>query len=248
MYTFKSRVRFSETGDNGKLTLPHLISYFQDCSNLHSESIGIGRRELEKINRAWFLCSWQIIINDMPGMDENIEVETRAYGFNGFYGNRNFMIYDDKKKLRAYANSIWFYVDTVKGKAVKYVPEAGNTFPIDEEFPMEKADRKIIVPKEAERVFSEERLRVRKSHLDTNFHMNNREYVRVATDYIPESIDFDEGRLKELRVEYRKAAVISDIMIPVYCYDRAAGRIYVSLENENEDVYAKVELAYRPEN
>ena len=41
-YSFNSRVRYSETGENGKLTLPGVLNYFQDCCTFHAESVGLG--------------------------------------------------------------------------------------------------------------------------------------------------------------------------------------------------------------
>ena len=36
MYTFESRVRFSEADNTELLTLPVLVNYFQDCSTIQS--------------------------------------------------------------------------------------------------------------------------------------------------------------------------------------------------------------------
>ena len=242
MYKFTSRVRFSETAKDNKLTIPHLISYFQDCSNFHSNSIGLYKDKLLGMNRAWFLSSWQIVINRRTDIDEEIEVETRAYEIKGFYGLRNFIMYDANKEVCAYANSIWFYVDTIKGKPIKYEWE-GAGFEIDEEFPMEKADRKIVIPSGLEKIIKADALRVRESHLDSNCHMNNREYVRIALDFMPESLDLD--KIRQIRVEYKKAAVLNEIMIPVYHFDDSNNRIFVSLDNEAGENFAKVEFELR---
>lgn len=243
MYTFKSTVRFSETGKDSKLTIPHLISYFQDCSTLHGNKAGLDRKKLIKMERAWFLSSWQIVINKRPGIDEKIEVETRAYEIRGFYGLRNFIMYNEAKEVCAYANSIWFYVDTKKGRPVKYEQKEGTGFEIDEEFPMEKADRKIIIPENADKIIKGDRLKVRESHLDSNYHMNNREYVRIALDFMPDSFDIDD--LRQIRVEYKKAAVLDEIMVPVYYFDVENKKIFVSLENEAGENFAKVEFELR---
>ena len=243
MYTFKSRVRFSETGKDSKLTIPHLISYFQDCSTLHGNKAGQTREKLINKERAWFLSSWQIVLNSRPGIDEELEVETRAYEIKGFYGLRNFIMYNEKNEVCAYANSIWFYVDTKKGKPVKYEQEEGKGFEIDKEFPMEKADRKIAIPENIERIIKADRLKVRESHLDSNYHMNNREYVRIALDFMPEN--FDVESLRQIRVEYKKAAVLGETMLPVYYYDKKNNRIFVSLENEDGENFAKVEFELR---
>lgn len=46
-YFFTSRIRYSEIGEDGNLTLPGLINYFQDCSTFQSEAIGEGVAELK---------------------------------------------------------------------------------------------------------------------------------------------------------------------------------------------------------
>lgn len=243
MYTFKSKVRFSETGKDNKLTIPHLISYFQDCSTFHRNEAGLGREKLIKMDRAWFLSSWQIVINSRPKIDEEIEVETRAYEIKGFYGLRNFILYNAAKEVCVYANSIWFYVDTKKGKPVKYDQVDSAGFEIDEEFPMEKDDRKIVIPDNLGKIVIADRLKVRESHLDSNYHMNNREYVRIALDFMPERFEIND--IRQMRVEYKKAAVLDEIMIPVYYFDTDNKKVFVSLENEAGENFAKVEFGLR---
>ena len=49
MYTFESRVRFSEADHTELLTLPGLVNYFQDCSTFQSEDIGYGVESLKKM-------------------------------------------------------------------------------------------------------------------------------------------------------------------------------------------------------
>ena len=41
-YSFESRVRFSEIGEDGCLTLPGVLDYFQDCCTFESEQTGVG--------------------------------------------------------------------------------------------------------------------------------------------------------------------------------------------------------------
>ena len=42
MYSFQTRVRFSEVDSELHITLPAILTYFQDCSIFHSDSIGLG--------------------------------------------------------------------------------------------------------------------------------------------------------------------------------------------------------------
>ena len=67
-YSFKGRVRYSEIGEDGCLTLPGIQNYYQDCCTFQSEEIGQGMEALEERQRAWVLSSWQIVVNRYPGL------------------------------------------------------------------------------------------------------------------------------------------------------------------------------------
>ena len=70
MYTFDSRIRYSETDETGALSLLGVINYMQDCSTFQSEDIGLGVEYLEKKKRAWLLSSWRIVIDRYPVLGE----------------------------------------------------------------------------------------------------------------------------------------------------------------------------------
>ena len=94
IYTFDSRVRYSEVDHQGTLTLPALMNYLQDCSTFQSEDIGVGLSVLRERKRAWLLSYWQVEVRRYPKLGERITVGTLATGFKGFFGNRNFYIDD----------------------------------------------------------------------------------------------------------------------------------------------------------
>ena len=50
---------------------------------------------------------------------------------------------------------------------------------------------------------------VKQHHLDTNHHVNNAQYVRMAQDYIP--VDYE---IHQMRAEYKKQALLDDVIIP----------------------------------
>ena len=64
MYTFDSRVRYSETDENGNLSLESLIDYMQDCTNFQSEDLGVGLEYHRQKNIMWVLNFWQIVIDE----------------------------------------------------------------------------------------------------------------------------------------------------------------------------------------
>ena len=109
-YSFNSRVRYSETGENGKLTLPGVLNYFQDCCTFHAESVGLGGDVLKARDRAWVLSSWQVIVEEYPAMGTEIRITTAPYDFKGFMGMRNFTIETMDGKKLAWANSNWTHL------------------------------------------------------------------------------------------------------------------------------------------
>ena len=76
MYHFDSRVRYSETDENGRLSLTGVLNYLQDCSTFQSEDLGIGIRYLTAHDRAWWVTSWQIAIDRYPVLGERIVIST----------------------------------------------------------------------------------------------------------------------------------------------------------------------------
>ena len=114
-YSFESRVRFSEIGEDGCLTLPGVLDYFQDCCTFESEQTGVGMEVLKEQKRAWVLSAWQVIVKRYPKLGENIKVTTIPYGFRGFIGMRNFILETMDGEKLAWANSYWSFINTETG-------------------------------------------------------------------------------------------------------------------------------------
>ena len=235
MYTFDSRVRYSEVGMDGNMTLESLLDYFQDCSTFHSEDIGLGVDYFNELNQVWMLSAWQICVNRYPHLCERIVIGTAPYDFRGFVGSRNFEMKTQDGEVLAYANSIWSLMDIGKMMPAKPNERMLAGYVLEEKYPMEYAPRKIIMPAEGR---AEEPFVVKAHHLDTNHHVNNGQYVRMAMDFIPK--DFHVG---QLRVEYKSQAVLNDMVYPVVA-EREEGRLYtVSLNKQDGKPYCVVELA-----
>ena len=60
MYSFNSRVRFSETDTNRKLSITGLMNYLQDCSIFQSEDVGVGFAHVQKTKKSWLLSAWNV--------------------------------------------------------------------------------------------------------------------------------------------------------------------------------------------
>lgn len=233
MYTFDSRVRYSETAEDGRISLNAIIDYMQDCTNFQSEDLGVGLEFHAKHGLMWVLNSWQIIVEQYPKMGEMITVGTQSTGYEKMFGYRNFLITDAQGACVAKANSNWVLMDLKKGRPMIVTPEIGDVYGKAEPLEMEYAPRKIKLPEGGR---AQEEIVVHEYHLDTNHHVNNRQYVQMAMEFL------DQGtRVKELRVEYKKQAVLGDRITPVV-YDVSDTERIISLNADDGKPFAVVQF------
>lgn len=232
MYQIETRVRYSECGEDGKLKLASLINHFQDASSEQSEMLGLGVSYLKEKRRAWILSSWQIVINRMPQVYEEIVVGTWSTGIKGILGPRNFQMRTRDGEMLAYANTLWVYMDVDKHRPAKPEQEEIDAYGVEPALTMPCTERKIKVPETAALI---EKMPVRKYHIDTNNHVNNGQYVQMAMEVV--DADFF---ISQVRVEYKQSAIYGDTILVKKAEE--ANRTVIELCNEKEEPYAVVEL------
>ena len=231
-YCFDGRVRYSEIGENGCLTLPGILNYFQDCSIFHSDAVHQGVNILKDRKRLWVLSSWQVVVDRYPKLGEHIETATWPYDFKGFMGMRNFTMKTAEGEMLAYANTFWTHLDAETGLPLKLTEEDTAGYIKEEKLAMDYAPRKIRIP---ENFREEESFTVQKHHLDTNHHVNTCQYIRMAEDYLPEGF-----LVRQMRAEYKKQARLCDVICPKIREEE--GRVTVVLDTEQQEAYAVVEF------
>ncbi|MGB8452264.1 MAG: acyl-ACP thioesterase domain-containing protein [Anaerocolumna sp.] len=232
MYSFTSRVRYSEVDNEKKMDMYSIINYFQDCSIFQSEDIGMGLTYLEKNKRVWLMNAWQIIVNRFPSLGDEITVSTWAYDFNSMYGYRNFMIKDSRGEVATFANSIWVYMDTENYHPIKVKEEDIRGYNPEEKFDMDYAPRKIFIPKNMDSLTG---FPVVRSNIDTNNHVNNGQYIKMAEEFLPSNY-----KIRQMRAEYRMSAVLGDIIVPMVCKDNDT--YTVVLANTEEKPFTIIEF------
>lgn len=232
MYSFESRIRYSEVDKEGRITLNAVLDYFQDCSCFHSDDIGVGINYLAEQGLAWVLSSWQIEIKRYPMYGEKVKISTWPYDFKGFFGFRNFTMETLEGEMLAYANSIWTLLDLKKGRPTRLTPKLMEVYKLEPQLSMNCESRKIQLPEGME---AQEAFPVHKYHIDTNQHVNNGRYVGMAQEYLKEG-----KKVWKMRAEYRKAAVYGDTIYP-YIKEQEKVTV-VNLADGEGNPYAIIEL------
>ena len=239
MYTFESRIRYSEIDRSGELTLESLIDYFQDCSTFQTQDGPASMEYLRDKGIVWVLSSWQIVVNRYPKLCEDVVIGTVPYDMRGAIGYRNFFMDTRDGERLAVANSIWTLVDIEKGFPSRITDEILKAYPLEPKLDMKYEGRKIEISEEDERFWGEE-IQVRQHNLDTNNHVNNGQYVRIAMDCLPKR----DLKVVAMRAEYKKQSRLGDVLCPVVIMSKKDDndKYTVSLNGEDGKPVCIVEL------
>lgn len=254
MYSFTSRVRFSECDEAGLLSVPAVIDYLQDCSTFHSEEIGMGPDHIKETGLAWLLAAWEVEFIQRPKFGDEITVYTWATSFKGLFAKRNFMICSASDTTCEHplvrADSSWFMFDGNAQRVIR-IPES-ESVPYMEDTPaldMQPLSRVLKVGDEGTAVSP---VVVTGAHLDTNHHVNNAQYVSLALGALEEldpelalkAASIDKPYI--LDVYYATAAKLGDTIYPhihkVEATDKEGEAIYVTLDNEEAKPYAVMRI------
>jgi len=233
MYLVHDRVWYSDINMKGNLGVVPLVDHFQNGAYANAADLGHSVSVLSKEKKAWLLASWNIYIKRYPKLDEKIILGTGPYNFKGILGYRNNCMWDENEELIAWADAIWFFFDGNQGRPVRPTPsDSFERYNMIEGIEMEHEPRKIFLPDE---MTTYPPRQVDWRTIDTNQHVNNSQYVGMALDVLDR---FMEPR--HIRVEYVKAAVLGDMIVPRV--GEKDGRIVVDLSDGNGQTYASVEI------
>lgn len=231
VYTFQTRVRYSECSAGGQVRLSGILDYLQDTCTMQAEDLGVGVRYMREHQTAWVLNSWQADICRYPELGEQITIRTWPYGFQGFFGYRNFQIEDSFGKTVVRAGSVWVFMDMQKKRPARIAPEVLAFYELCPKLEMEYMERKIP---DFEAQPAGGPYKIPHYFIDTNGHVNNAKYILMAEELLPAGF-----QTVRMRAEYRSSAVCGSLLYPQVMqqpdicavrFDDEKGRPYVLAE------------------
>ena len=232
-FEYDFHVRYSEVDHRGLMTLPAVVNAFQDCSTFQSEVLGVGMRWLKQERHAWVLTHWHIAIDRYPALCEHITVGTFASRFRGVTAERFFYLRDDEGNFVAKGKSSWVFLNMETGKPARIEPRFVEPYGTHEPLPMPPESRRVVIPESRE---FRDPLTIRRGQIDTNEHVNNAEYVQMALEQLDREI-----YPHVLRVDYRRAAVLGDLVRPGIGLNKE-GNLVITLDDTNDTMFASIEL------
>ena len=207
MYSLKYKVTTSTCDSEGRLKLYSALQMMQDCSEMWIDSEPGVKQYFAEQNTAQLLATRQVEIIRVPEYKEELTVTSTVYDMKPMFGFRNTFIYDAQGNPCYKTWSMGAFVDKVAGKLKRVDQATIDSMNLEPQKEMNYRDRRIILPKQGGDIL--EPVRVLRADIDYNKHMNNANYVRMAMELLPESMV-----VRGMRVEYRVAAKLGDILIP----------------------------------
>ena len=217
MYSLKYKVTTSTCDSEGRLKLYSALQMLQDCSEMWIDSEPGVKQYFAEQNMTQLLAARQVEIIRVPEYKEELTVRSTVYDMKPMFGFRNTFIYDAEGKPCYKTWSMGAFVDKSTGKLKRVDDTTIASMTLEPQLEMTYRDRRIILPKTGGEVL--EPIKVLRADIDYNKHMNNANYVRVAMELLPEGFV-----VRGLRVEYRIAAKLGDMLTPTI-YKTDAGII-----------------------
>ena len=169
------------------------MQYLQEIASLHAEQLGLGFDRLSVMNGYWVLSNIRIEISRLPGRADEITLRTWPSGYSRTIATREFVGKDQNGSELFRAGSDWMVLN-------KQTNRLKNLFKLDLNLP--KTGIKAL-PDELNRLephddyrvgaVREPPVRVPRSAIDLNGHVNNTEYVRWGIDALSRTFKLDEN-------------------------------------------------------
>ncbi len=207
MFSLKYKVTTSTCDSEGRLKLYSALQMMQDCSEMWIDTEPGVKQYFTKQNMAQLLASRQVEVIRVPNFKEELTVTTSVYDMKPLFGFRNTFIYDAEGKPCYKTWSMGAFVDKSAGKLKRVDAATIASMTLEPQLEMTYGDRRIKVPAEGGETCHP--IPVMKADIDYNRHMNNANYIRMAMELLP-----DGFVVCGLRVEYRVAAKLGDVLTP----------------------------------
>ena len=224
MYSLKYKVTTSTCDSDGKLKLYSALQMMQDCSEMWIDSEPGVKLYFAEQNMTQLLATRQMEVIRVPKYKEELTVATSVYGMKSMFGFRNTFIFDAEGKPCYKTWSMGAFVDKTTGKLKRVDDVTIQSMTLEPQLDMNYKDRRTILPKTEGEVL--EPIKVLRADIDYNKHLNNANYVRMAMELLPGNFV-----VNGLRVEYRVAAKLGDMLVPTIY--RIGDLIIISLSIDN---------------
>ena len=179
VYRDKLRLRHHQCGADCKLKLKSIFDLFQDAAAEHADILGCGLENMLTNQTLWVLSRQKIEIIRLPGVQENVTIETYPCGTERLFALREYRIYDENNELIVKGTAAWLVLDAVTMRPKRISENTLDVIPDNDDLPVSfKSPGKVAVCS-GQPLFC---VSVKASDIDMNRHLNNANYAAMIQD------------------------------------------------------------------
>lgn len=220
-HTLEFMVADDEIDYSGRLFLDRLIDKLQIANYISAKKIGFTDELFEEKNVSWMLLNNQIkFYKDMVKSGQKIIIQTAATGIKGVKFFREDFVYIEEIKqenLLAHNGSVWILADIdshmpKRPKQIINKEEIERRSDLTKDFAKEIEGLKPI--SEKSKKFKAFDYLVSYSDIDSNRHMHNTHYIKMAIDAIASlknlNVEKEEIFIEDLNIRYLREIFLNE--------------------------------------
>lgn len=178
-YEETKTIRAYDVDFNNKIKINSVFNLLQDVASVHADQLGLGFKDLHKLNLGWVLSWVKMDIKKYPGFGEIVILKTWPKCKYKLYSIRDYAIRNEAGETLINATSAWLPIN-IKTKRItdtKNLPQEIVYQP--DLIAVNKFPDKINAGDSYEILFHK---KFRYTDIDVNKHVNNTRYVELVLD------------------------------------------------------------------
>ncbi len=200
-------VRSYELGPKGRASLAAVCHLLQESASLHAHQLEASPAQLLERGMTWFLARLRLRVHHYPRWRDEVTVETWPAEVAPPFAIRDFRVLDERGEEIAAATSSWLLMDMARRRPLRRIPpEILALHPTEPVRALPVEASRLPRLDDAER---EEHVRVGRSDLDLNEHVNHVFYVARVEESVPVEL-WKSARVSELEIEFKSECHLGD--------------------------------------
>ncbi len=232
IYTSRFTVKGHDVNADKYITIPNLLKSMQECSLQHARQLKTSVWDMEEDEISWVLLRKELNVIEPLQLDDVYTIITYPSGFDKFFAYRDYLVFNEEKKLVAAASSTWTLINTATRKLSKIPDKILKIGTPDDLKFLTQANKRIDLSEDD--LKKVDTRKVRPYDLDWNNHINNIVLVRYMAEAIKERKVRDQD-VSKLLVHFKNEVSLGE-SVDVWLSDGA--KTYSSILRLNDKVVA----------
>lgn len=225
VYDYPCQVTYDDIDATLQLSLKGAMNLMQEAALLDAQRSGYSVTDVEKTGVVWLLVQWHIRMLEPCRWSEPLHVKTWPRTMERLKSERDFLLCREDGTPVCKAESVWMLVNAHTGRPTRITPEIRSAYDLTETpvfsepfSPPPAGEGSVLCT-----------YQVTARDLDTNRHMNNRVYLDVAQEALPEALR--TRHFSEVSIRYHLQLLLGET---VWCrYRREEGCHILALTGED---------------